>query len=137
MHFIFLLLYIASHLQLGKTALLWASPILAYDMTDFIARVWHTTPIHRASYEDDIESLGALLESISDHSALSICNPFGWTPLHVSVYLKRVDVVRLLLVKGADPFLMTDRGHTALHLACYRGSIDIVRLLIRTAVYDR
>ena len=106
-------------------------------MTEFIARVWHTTPIHRACYEGDLDSLGTLLESISDHGVLSICNKFGWTPLHVSVYLERVDVVRLLLVKGADQFLMTARGHTALHLACYRGSIDIVRLLIRSAVFGR
>lgn len=29
----------------------------------------------------------------------------GWTPLHLAVQTKRTDIVRLLLIKGADRFL--------------------------------
>ena len=89
--------------------------------------------MHSACYEKDIGLLQALFESISDTDtgSLSVCNQFGWTPLHVSVFLNHIDAVRLLLSKGADVFLPTVRGHTALHLACYRGDVDMVRLLMR------
>ena len=99
-------------------------------MEEFIARTWHSTSIHKACYENDLVSLRVLLGSLSEASALSVCDNFGWTPLHVSVYMNRVEAVRLLLSKGADIFLQTVRGHSALHLACSRRNIDMVRLLI-------
>ena len=91
---------------------------------------WQSSSIHKACYENDLISLPVLLESLSEASALSVCDNLGWTPLHVSVYMNRLEAVRLLLSKGADIFLPTVRGHTALHLACYRGYVDMVRLLI-------
>ena len=120
--------------QSRRTALTAATPSLCIHMTQFIARHWHSTPIHKACYENDLNSLRALLGSISEASALSVCDAFGWTPLHVSVYMNRVEAVRLLLSKGANIRTATDRGHTALHLACYRGNVDMVRLLICSSV---
>ena len=102
-------------------------------MEEFIARNWHSTETHRACYENDLSLLQALLDSSPDDSALSVCDNFGWTPLHVSVYFNRLETAMLLLSKGADIFLPTVRGHSALHLACYRGNADMVRLLLSSA----
>lgn len=41
--------------------------------------------------------------------------PAGATPLHRAAYCGHVDVVRLLLGRGADPTLCDDDGATALH----------------------
>jgi len=106
-------------------------------MEDFIARNWHSTETHKACYENDLGLLQALLDSTTDDCAHSVCDNFGWTPLHVSVYLNRYDAVRLLLSKGVDIFIRTAHGHTALHLACYRGNADMVRLLICSCSGDQ
>ena len=99
-------------------------------LLNIITKMWHTTSIHKACYENDIGFLQAFLESNSDTSAVSARDRFGWTPLHVSVYLNRLHAVQLLLSKGADMLISTMRGHTPLHLACYRGNLEMVHLLI-------
>jgi hypothetical protein len=119
-----------SYLQDGYTALTVANVSLRARMEEIIVSTWHSTSIHKACYDNDLVGLPVLLESLSETSALSVCDKFGWTPLHVSVFFNRLEAVRLLLSKGADILLPTIRGHTALHLACYRGNVDMVRLLI-------
>lgn len=46
-------------------------------------------------------------------------NSFGNTALHAAARSGSVDIVRLLLEKGADPNKENHRGSTALHIACF------------------
>ena len=44
-------------------------------------------------------------------------NRLGWTPLHEACFYHRLDVVKVLLLGGADPTIRTKRGALPYHLA--------------------
>lgn len=53
-----------------------------------------------------------------------------WTPLCYSISnTYAVDVIELLLNKGADPNRKTKGGHTSVHYAALRSKLDVFRLL--------
>ena len=54
----------------------------------------------------------------------------GGTPLHLAVQEHHIDIVRLLLEKGADPKLASAVGCTPLHLATGWGLVECTRLLL-------
>jgi len=56
----------------------------------------------------------------------------GWTPLNWAADEGHVDVVRLLLEKGADVAVANSNGWTPLNLAASNGYIDVVRLLLES-----
>lgn len=57
----------------------------------------------------------------------------GWTPLHLAVQARRTDVVRLLLIKGANKTLKNKDGLTPLDLCLYSGqdtkTYELIKLL--------
>lgn len=71
--------------------------------------------------------------------SLEVCNIFldlnifpinvqddgGWTPLVWASEHRRVDIVRLLLSKGADPNLRDGEENTALHWSAFSGNVEI------------
>lgn len=52
------------------------------------------------------------------------------TPLHLSVYLEQLEVVKALILKGVNTALQDRNGNTALHLACEQQSLECVELLL-------
>ncbi|XP_035233370.1 ankyrin repeat domain-containing protein 49-like [Stegodyphus dumicola] len=72
------------------------------------------TPLHRASYSNNVEVIKILLSYDADVSATTID---GWQPLHCACKWDSVEAVSLLLQNGADVNAQT-KGHiTPLHLA--------------------
>ena len=57
----------------------------------------------------------------------------GWTPLHVAVQARRSDIVKLLLIKGADIEVKNKDGLTPLGLCLYLGreirTYEVMKLL--------
>jgi len=53
-----------------------------------------------------------------------------WTALHWASWGKSIELVELLLDKGADPNSKNENGETPLHKACYWNRIEIAKLLI-------
>jgi ankyrin repeat protein len=52
------------------------------------------------------------------------------TPLHLASESGNVDVVRMLIERGADPTAQSKDGWTVLHHALGSGNVDVVRMLI-------
>ena len=77
--------------------------------------------------EDDI--IDALLESPRINVNIALDN-YGTTPLIDAVRAQKVEVVRKLLQKGADPNTSTTAGFTALHGAVEQQNMELVGMLL-------
>ena len=56
--------------------------------------------------------------------------PYDQMPLHTAAFRGRVEDVKLLLERGADPNAKDNAGRTPLHFAAFRGHVEIVKLLL-------
>uniref|UniRef100_A0ABD2WFJ0 Uncharacterized protein n=1 Tax=Trichogramma kaykai TaxID=54128 RepID=A0ABD2WFJ0_9HYME len=76
---------------------------------------------------DDIETANLLFEFSDEKNHLLLVNAqdkFGMTPLHYALFYKHVKLSELLLRKGANPNLASQKGLTALHVICKKCSDD-------------
>lgn len=95
----------------------------------------NAAPIHDAARAGDIAKVTALLAA--DPSLVNAKDSYGQTPLFQASAYGRLDVVKLLLAKGAavrftvhDDAEGDDPGCTPLLLAAENGHLEIVRLLL-------
>ncbi|HLA35142.1 MAG TPA: ankyrin repeat domain-containing protein [Rhodocyclaceae bacterium] len=58
-------------------------------------------------------------------------DPPGWTPLHYAAYFARLELLQLLLDRGAKLEARAPNGRTALMLASQQGHTDIVAALLQ------
>ncbi|KAF8736028.1 hypothetical protein AX14_001030 [Amanita brunnescens Koide BX004] len=84
--------------------------------------------IHGLAVDNNIAGLTALLEKNMDVD-LNTRDEFKYTPLHLAADRGNIEVVKLLLEKGADPTLKDPDDLTALELADTAGHEDVVKLL--------
>ena len=91
------------------------------------------TPLHvAASYGKFPKAVEFLLDMGADPN---VADEFGHTPLHSATLWRPSNVVKMLLIKGAEtdhlaPKLGSEEHGTALHMATKRGLKQQVRLLI-------
>jgi cytohesin len=71
------------------------------------------------------------LKSLLDETSWPGASNGKTTLLHEAIELKHVDMVRLLLDRGADPNATDKDGHTPMHFAIWRVSPVIVDMLLR------
>ena len=98
--------------------------------------MWHDSPVHKACYWNEIDSLRTLLKGDRDDVAVLVnaLGRDGWTALHTASFMNRLEAAELLLRAGAtvgSSEVTVSGQHTALHLACDRGHGDMVALLLR------
>ncbi len=93
----------------------------------------HRMPaIHGAALEGRVDDVKRLLSE--DPELLHARDDADWTPLHRAVAWGRVEVVRVLLSRGADPNAQERSGWTPLHVAIRRDGENckiITELLLR------
>lgn len=86
----------------------------------------------------DVDAVRALLEK-EDVTKEFINSPdnYGRTPLIIAMFNGNYVLVELLLQKGADPRIQTEKcgGAIALRFACLDGRPDLVRLLLDYGAY--
>ncbi|KAG5522437.1 hypothetical protein RHGRI_034574 [Rhododendron griersonianum] len=70
--------------------------------------------------------------SAADPSVSGINSPDeeGWVPLHSVASIGNVEIVEILLSRGADVNLKNDGGRTALHYAASKGWLKIAEILL-------
>jgi ankyrin repeat protein len=68
-------------------------------------------PLHRAVGLNQLQIADALLAAGADVNAVG---RYGWTPLIEAAFWGRLDMVKLLLERGAKPDATAERGATAL-----------------------
>ena len=82
-----------------------------------------------SSMNDDEESLHQLVSSLLINMSVDTVDREGTTLLQWASANGRLDIVRLVISKGANPNLRDTYGNTALHNACYNGHLHIVQYL--------
>ncbi|MFV9875641.1 MAG: ankyrin repeat domain-containing protein [Rickettsiales endosymbiont of Dermacentor nuttalli] len=94
-------------------------------------------PIDISLYEDmafesvingDLNSIRALIDN--KYISIDIKNKYGTTLLIHATSIGQLDLVRLLLAKGADVNGVNSEGSTALHIAIVKGYYDIAKALV-------
>jgi hypothetical protein len=86
------------------------------------------TALHVAAYRGNPSAANVLIEFNAPINAQTL---YGDTPLHFATYSDSVEVVELLLSRGADVQPCNDDNEsTALHIAAGSGRLDIVRALV-------
>jgi ankyrin repeat protein len=54
----------------------------------------------------------------------------AWTPFHWRRFKGHVEVVRMILERGADPTVQDKDGRTPFHLASLEGHVEVVRMIL-------
>ncbi|XP_065312556.1 ankyrin-3-like isoform X3 [Gordionus sp. m RMFG-2023] len=114
------------------------------DMTEFLLRCGADplaasnnglTAAHLTAQSDTTECLGLLCDSVSPDLLDSLINArtaAGYSPLHTACHFGRLQAVRFLLDRGADPAARTTAsGYTPLHQAAQQGHSAVVSLLLQ------
>jgi len=87
----------------------------------------------RASETGDIELAKQALDSLKHGNLIANINTTelnDFTPLHNAVGEGHIEIVKLLINKGANVSAITTEGRTPLHMACYNGNKEIIECLI-------
>ena len=62
---------------------------------------------------------------------VDVSGVIGWTALHNATVFNRIDVIKLLLLEGADVNRQNNYKETPLHIAALNNKTEVARLLIQ------
>ncbi|MET3026445.1 ankyrin repeat domain-containing protein [Flavobacterium sp. UW10123] len=87
--------------------------------------IYSNSPFHLAISKGDVESVKKFISYGADVN--KIVN--NMTPLMVAARFNQVEIIKILLEKGADLSAENDRGLTALHFAEFGKSTESIAIL--------
>jgi uncharacterized protein len=87
-----------------------------------------TTPLHEATYVDDVQAMTRLIANGADVKA---ANRYGVTPLWLASLNGSTAAIEVLLKAGADANTVLPGGETVLMTAARTGKADAVNVLLR------
>ena len=92
------------------------------------------TQLHNACIEGDMSEVDRLVYE-SDHM-INLQDNAGYSPLHCSCYFGRSDVVKTLMLAGADETIRNSDTETPAQLAEERGHRNLLKLLNRVSLLE-
>ena len=98
----------------------------------YVFSIWYAARHGRKERVEELverEGLGIVNAVDTTHGAL--------TPLHWAAKFGHIDLVKWLLLRGANPSHVADNGSTPLHLAAGNSTLEMVRLLLEHAAEPR
>ena len=103
------------------------------------------TVLHFAVAVNNIDSLFYLLKYHRELQLSVDCRECGYTPLHLAVFLNRLEPIRMLLNKGANPNIRVDQNtanalsicRTPLAEAALNKNVQAVNILLGNGAEDR
>lgn len=88
------------------------------------------TGLHHAAKLGNLEIVSMLLET--GQADVNAQDTGGWTPIIWSAEHKHVDVIKVLLNRGADVTISDKELNVCLHWAAYAGNVDIAELVMNS-----
>ena len=88
------------------------------------------TTLHRACEKGHAEMVGLLLDMDASGNMVNSVTGQGRTPLIVASEEGQLEVVTILLSKGADVHMTTNAGKSALYMGCERGHVQVCKTLL-------
>lgn len=95
-----------------------------------IYEYYGATELHLACILRNINFVSAIICQTKDSEFFDIQNFEGHTALHLAALTEQVNILRMLLLAGANPNLRDHNGNTGLHLACMTNNKEAVSTLI-------
>jgi ankyrin repeat protein len=86
---------------------------------------YDVNPLNVAICKGDIETVKKLIENGANVNKFS----GGLTPLMTAARYNKVEIIQLLISKGANPYTTADNGYTALKFAEVSKAVDAVAIL--------
>lgn len=84
--------------------------------------------LHFAAFQGSSQAIQELVGPLEQE--INSLDTSGDTPLHNAVYNQHIEVVELLLEKGADPNILNSNGLSPLHIAMVHLNVELVKLLL-------
>lgn len=83
--------------------------------------------IFNAIMQGNLDKTKQLIEA--DPANATIKNPRGFSPIHFAANFNQLEISKLLVENGADPFIVDPNKRQAIHWAAAAGSIEIIKWL--------
>jgi ankyrin repeat protein len=88
-------------------------------------QVKNNHPFHAAAGRGDLKTIKKMLKS---GRSINEKDAFGATPLIIATVSGKIDIVKFLLGKKADPKIEAKDGYTLMHAAAFSGKKELVQL---------
>lgn len=95
----------------------------------------YNTPLHFAVEHNAYYAIIELLKI--DNIDINALGEFDQTPLHRAVIGGNLDIIKLLIEKGADPFMVDEKNESPLDYAKDEKNLDIVNYLTKIEKNER
>ena len=86
------------------------------------------TELHNASFLGDMTTVMRLLR-LNDHHSINAQNTAGYTPLHFACYFGHSEIVKVLMLAGADKTICDGNTQIPIQMAERRGHTHLVKWL--------
>ncbi|KAK6177575.1 hypothetical protein SNE40_015649 [Patella caerulea] len=125
-----------------QTGSLELSPVCSLQSGDYVVPEAYVFQLYEPDEDGDNQVHNSIIQRkpIVAVQVISLAASYDWlnqtnklsqTPLHLAVITNQPDIVRRLMVAGAQVDVRDSKGNTPLHIACTKGFTEITRILLK------